>query len=284
MSPAREEPVMFACGGVPLIGILHRGGQRLDIGVVIVVGGPQYRAGSHRQFLLLARALAQAGYSTLRFDYRGMGDSGGDSPGFEHIDDDIAAAADVLTKRCPEIKRIVLWGLCDAASAILFYAAKDPRVAGIALLNPWVRTAETEARAQLKHYYTGRLASRAFWSKALVGGLDLRGSLSAFAGAIKRAGSGGGGGADRASLPARMAAGLAHFGGKVLLIMSGQDLTAREFDDVAQAAEWKRLLSASRVARRDLPDADHTFSRRAWRDQVAAWTIEWLQLLRPPSR
>ena len=39
--------------------------------MVIVVGGPQYRAGSHRQFTLLARHIAAAGYPVLRFDARG---------------------------------------------------------------------------------------------------------------------------------------------------------------------------------------------------------------------
>ena len=46
-------------------------------GVLIVTGGPQYRAGSHRQFVLLARFLAARGMAVLRFDYRGMGDSEG---------------------------------------------------------------------------------------------------------------------------------------------------------------------------------------------------------------
>ena len=42
-------------------------------GMLIVVGGPQYRAGSHRQFTLLARDVAATGVPTMRFDYRGMG-------------------------------------------------------------------------------------------------------------------------------------------------------------------------------------------------------------------
>ena len=70
-----------------------------------------------------------------------------------------------------------------------------------------------------------------------------------------------------------MQTGLARFKGKVLLIISGADLTAKEFLDMANGSrEWRALLAAPRVSRQTLAAADHTFSRRAWRDQVAGWT------------
>ena len=75
MTHASEFPVVFSCGGDQLVGMVHPAAARL--GVVIVVGGPQYRVGSHRQFVLMARDLAREGYPVLRFDYRGMGDSDG---------------------------------------------------------------------------------------------------------------------------------------------------------------------------------------------------------------
>ena len=53
--PNNEIPVTFSCKNNALIGITHHGEQNAKRGVVIVVGGPQYRVGSHRQFLLLAR-------------------------------------------------------------------------------------------------------------------------------------------------------------------------------------------------------------------------------------
>jgi hypothetical protein len=78
-------------------------------------------------------------------------------------------------------------------------------------------------------------------------------------------------------LPERMAEGLRHFKGRVLLILSGDDLTAAEFRDTVKASRrWRRLLAQPQVTIRELPAANHTFSRREWRDQVAAWTREWL--------
>jgi hypothetical protein len=71
--------------------------------------------------------------------------------------------------------------------------------------------------------------------------------------------------------------GLARFKGKVLFIFSGADLTAKEFLDLAGgSAEWRKLLGAPHVSQQHLAEADHTFSRRAWRDQVVAWTSGWM--------
>ena len=56
---SREIPLAFPCQQDSLIGILHRPERPRRTGVVIVVGGPQYRVGSHRQFTLLARYLAE---------------------------------------------------------------------------------------------------------------------------------------------------------------------------------------------------------------------------------
>lgn len=281
-----EAAVVFDCGGCQLAGILHHAGEPAELGVLIVTGGPQYRIGSHRQFLLLARRFAVAGAPTFRFDHRGSGDSEGPYLGFEGIEDDIRAAVDAFSEHSPGLRRVVLWGICDAASAILFYAARDPRIAGIVLVNPWVREEADEDRAMVKHYYGRRLLEGAFWRKLLSGGVDLRSAFGGLAGRAlgwlrsSAAGGGAGQGTATAALPARMAQGLADFKGPVGLIISGRDLTAREFEDAAGDPLWRRLLADERVSRHDLPSADHTFSRRVWRDSVASWTLAWLEDLR----
>ena len=86
MSAVREDAVVFQCEGASLVGILHVPEREpARIGVLVIVGGPQYRVGSHRQFVLMARSLAQSGYAVLRFDYRGMGDSDGEMRTFESV-------------------------------------------------------------------------------------------------------------------------------------------------------------------------------------------------------
>src|SRR5712692_9618697 len=133
-----EIALIFDCEGESLVGILSGAGPLAGRGVLIVVGGPQYRVGSHRQFTLLARHLAERGVPALRFDYRGMGDSGGEFRTFERVGADIRWAVDRFFASVPGLKEVVIWGLCDAASAALFYAHQDERVSGLILLNPWV--------------------------------------------------------------------------------------------------------------------------------------------------
>src|SRR5262245_40701144 len=121
MSRPVERAVVFGCDGEELLGVLHEPGSQeagtapASTGVIIVVGGPQYRVGSHRQFVLMARELAGRGHAVLRFDYRGMGDSDGATRTFEAVSEDIRCAIDVLFAEQPGLTGVVLWGLCDAA-------------------------------------------------------------------------------------------------------------------------------------------------------------------------
>lgn len=288
-----ERAVVFACGDERLVAVMSRPQQPSARGVLVVVGGPQYRAGSHRQFTLLCRALAEQGIAAMRFDYRGMGDSEGAARNFEDIDLDIRAAVDCFCAEVSELRHVVLWGLCDAASAALMYAHRDARIAGLVLLNPWVRTAEGLAKAQLKHYYGSRLVDREFWRKVVRGDLDFAAALRSFGQAVltalgmRKAQTAAEAGdatlapaaaATAEPLPHRMAQGLSRFKGRVLLILSGNDLTAQEFEDVAaSSAQWRGLLADTRVVRHKLPQATHTFSTREWRDQVALWTADWVR-------
>lgn len=267
-----RHPVAIACGQDWLLGVITRPEKPRCRGVLIAVGGPQYRVGSHRQFLLLANDLAAQGHAVMRFDYRGMGDSTGEPRTFEQVGEDLRSAVDRFLSEAPEVTEVVIWGLCDAASAALFYAHQDPRVSGMVLLNPWARSAQGEARTYLKHYYLRRAISAAPWAKLLRGELDLAASAMSFMRNLKTAGGG-----SKGTLAERMADGLARFKGQSLLITAGNDLTAKEFLDTAAASpSWQKLLQASGVTRRVLPEATHTFPRRNWRDQVSHWTSSWL--------
>jgi exosortase A-associated hydrolase 1 len=279
-----ERALRFSCGGDAMYGVLSLpapGVAAAPRGVLIVVGGPQVRTGSHRQFTLLARSLARAGIPAMRFDYRGMGDSEGAARDFEQVGEDLRAAIDCFCAEVPGMRDVVLWGLCDGASAAAMYAPGDARVAGLAMLNPWVRTEGGAAKATLKHYYRSRLLDPGLWKKIASGRFDAAQAASSFVSVARSAFARGGGAARQdadASLPERMHAALSGFGGKVLVMLSGADLTAQEFAGLSSgSAEWRRLLDGPRVTRHTLPGADHTCSRREWHEQMVDWTGAWLR-------
>jgi exosortase A-associated hydrolase 1 len=252
--------------------------------VLIVSGGAQYRAGSHRQFVQLARLLALAGHPVLRFDLPGLGDSPGVPLPFESSAALIGAAVDALHHHAPQVERVVLWGLCDGASACLLYvqARHDPRIAGLALLNPWVRNEASLARAQVKHYYRRRLLQPSFWRKLASGGVgwravnDLGTQLRQLGCSVRT----------RQRPPSndhfqdRMAMAWQTFPGAILLLLSERDLTAQEFVEHARTdARWSGWQRRERLTRHRLDGADHTCSAPASARQLQALVIDWLQQL-----
>jgi exosortase A-associated hydrolase 1 len=277
-----ERPFLVDVEGDRMLAIVTIPAAPARIGVAIVVGGPQYRVGSHRQFVHLARALAAAGVPCLRFDYRGMGDSEGPFVGFTGVSKDIRAALDGFFGAIPGLEQVVLWGLCDGATAAAFYAGSDERVAGLTLFNPWVRTTSGAARTALTHYYARRIVDPAFWRK-LAGGrvrwgnaardLKARWTEARASESVSSSGT-----HDAAPLPARFADAIGRFAGPVLLGMSGNDLVAREFQQAAHVQpELSRAVETPRVRTVEFPGIDHTFSRAAWRASVTRSTLEWLR-------
>lgn len=274
----------FLCQNARLTGILSKPQQTFKRGVLLVVGGPQYRIGSHRQFTLLARQLAEQGVPVLRFDYRGMGDSEGMQRDFTQIDEDIRAALDCFFQQEKQLQEVVLWGLCDAASASLHYSHQDTRVSGLVLVNPWVRTEQGKAKAYLKHYYLQRLLDFSLWKKILSGQfnplLSVRSLGLQVASLIgkqeENRSQDGQEQKTEINLPERMFQDLQRFKGRVLCILCSNDLTAQEFSDLSSASpKWKKIMSAARVTCHKLDGANHTFSQRDWREQIGAWTIAW---------
>ncbi|WP_405234338.1 hydrolase 1, exosortase A system-associated [Lentisalinibacter salinarum] len=276
-----ERAILFECHGDRLVGILAQPERSVcDAGVVVVVGGPQYRVGSHRQFVHLSRTLADAGIPCLRFDYRGMGDSEGTPREFTNVSDDIAAAVEGLLERCPSVRNVVLWGLCDGATASAFCAAGEPRISGLVLLNPWVHTEHGEARAYLKHYYIKRLASAAFWRKLRQGDFSVGRSLGDAWQLLRSAVNTRTTGEEALAmenlpLPDRLRESLAERPTRILILLSGRDFVAREFEDLIKGDEsWTPVLSRATVRR--MPKADHTFSDPKDAALAAETTRDWL--------
>jgi uncharacterized protein len=262
-----DEAVTFDCRGCRLLGVMHRPEKsEQNVAFVFVVGGPQYRVGSHRMFVELARELARNGAWVLRFDCRGMGDSDGSFVSFEEIDDDIRSAIDATVAACPGT-RVVLLGLCDGASASAMYAPKDQRVTGLVLLNPWVRTEEGEARARTQLYYPKRALQLEFWRRLLTGKVHVRSAIRSLGETLRRAWRTE---RDAPGYIDRMRLGLEAFGGRVLIVLSDDDLTAREFADLSKrSTSWKALCMRPKLTLRHRTGCDHTFSAEGQVERLA---------------
>jgi len=283
--PVTEQAISIECEREALVGILHEPASPAELGVVVIVGGPQYRVGSHRQFVLLARTLAAAGFAVLRFDCRGMGDSSGERRSFEAASKDIRSAIDVLQRRVPAIRQVALWGLCDGASAALLYVEDtgDDRVRALCLVNPWVRSENSLARTHVRHYYLQRVKQQEFWAKLLRGEVG----SAAFSGLMRnlwRRGRAASEPAEPRAFQSRMAAAWRAFDGDVMLALSGNDLTAKEFLEFsARSTEWSGLLvSSPRLRRVEFAGADHTLSASNARLGLENYVAEWLHGLRVP--
>ena len=280
-----ESVVVFPCDDEKLVAILHDpGDSTARLGVLFVVGGPQYRVGSHRQFVLMARMIAAVGYPVLRFDYRGMGDSSGASRTFDCVDQDIRAAIDAFLIEIPSLQTVVILGLCDAASAALMYCTADARVRGLVLINPWARTEGGNARVVMRHYYLTRLAQRSFWIKAFSGAFRLRVALREFLGSLRHAMHRGAKQSDATTrnFLLRMGDGAAAFRQPTLLLLSDHDLTAKEFESYCRSSpSWTRWLASDSLTQIRLHDADHTFSASWTLVEASSHILKWLGSLKP---
>jgi len=284
MSDYQEQGIVFDCAGNRLLGIVAAPERETDTGVIILVGGPQYRVGSHRQFTLLARRLAAAGIPSLRFDYTGMGDSEGDAREFNDTEQDLSAAIAAFRDTVPSLSKVVIWALCDAASASMMFAHQHDVVRGMVLLNPWVQGLEYSPEVKFAHYYRPLISGRDSWRRLISGEIDVWPALKEFMGTSVGTLAGRLGATftatSRHSHLDPMREGLTKFRHSILVILSEDDLTAHEFSAlVATDSAWGQIMSDPCINVTTVDEADHTFSRKVWQDQVEELTIEYVKSL-----
>ena len=278
-----EIALTFECEGSPLIGIVHKPEKPAKRGVLaIVAGGPQYRAGCCRQLVYMARDLSAHGIPVMRFDYRGMGDSDGDFRGFQHVENDFKAAINTFIEAVPGLEEIVLWGGCDAASAILINAWRYPNVTGMIIANPFASSDETRAAVE-RQYYLKRLRDKAFWAKVIKLKFNPLSAIRSMTKGAKpkksaqQTTTGNQPVQTAVSFTARMLDGLKRYRGSILLLMSGRSLTSQEFDElVARSSEWRKTIQAANLERVGIPEADQAFSTVEARIEMIAAARNWM--------
>jgi exosortase A-associated hydrolase 1 len=254
---------VFDCEGAKLVGTLDEAVGAA--GLLIVSGGNETRAGAFSGQARLAARIAAAGHPVFRFDRRGVGDSEGVNMGFRHSAEDIPAALIAFRAQCPNLARIVAFGNCDAASALMLAAGCGAD--GLILSNPWTYDDDDEGEAAppppaaiRARYFEKLVNPREVW-RLLSGGVDLRklarGLRSAAASTVVVSG-----------LVAEMEQGLQGFAGSARFLVAERDRTGQAF-----LAAWHK--SDPRIAR--CAGADHAYSDDASQKWLLARLLKALR-------
>ena len=130
------ESCLFGVLSAPVDPTIHN-----NIAVILVNGGANHRVGINRNYTEWSRGWAAQGFTVLRLDVQGLGDSparSGEQRNSLYLDstiNDIEASIQYL-KRNAGAKRIVLLGLCAGAYQCLRYAVERNGLDGLVLINP----------------------------------------------------------------------------------------------------------------------------------------------------
>ncbi|MDJ0977862.1 MAG: hydrolase 1, exosortase A system-associated [Erythrobacter sp.] len=224
----------FACGSLTLAGTLDTAPGKT--GLLIVSGGNEVRSGAFSGQAQLAATIARAGFPVFRFDRRGIGDSEGENRGFRSSAKDIAAALRAFRAIAPDVERIVAFGNCNAASALML--TEGAGFDALVLANPWtIESAEVETDAAdalpasaIRQRYAEKLKNPSEIRRLLTGGVSLRNLSRGLLQSVR---------SDpiATGLAQEIKAGLEAYSGPVSILLSGDDRAAQAFESSWDSAD-----------------------------------------------
>jgi alpha-beta hydrolase superfamily lysophospholipase len=310
----RTRPVVFDNGsGTRLFGVVHEPAvaRRRQVPVILLCPGTKSRVAPHRLYVKLARRLAASGFTVLRFDFAGLGDSEGAVAEATTADffatvqlgryvDDTRAAMDWMAREYGA-RRFVLAGLCGGAITGLLAGARDERVAGLIGLGLPVQL-DSAVEDATRYLTAGELQQwRAGYMSKLLDGkswlrlLTLRSNYRAIVRSLlgRRL-------AGPASLPATE--GVAEQAGnlnplvpaafdamtatkRVLLVFGEADRLYSIYQErLAQPQAAPLASRGDRLEVHVVPSANHVFSLPEWQAAMSKHVELWLERLVPATQ
>jgi uncharacterized protein len=128
MGDTVEEQVMFPVGEISLEGLYAASTQASQIGAVVCHPHPLYGGEMHNNIVTaLIQAFQQAGIATVRFNFRGVGRSGGSHDQGSGEVEDVKAAVTYLLSR-QSVATVVVAGYSFGSMVGLRAGAADDRV------------------------------------------------------------------------------------------------------------------------------------------------------------
>ena len=267
-----EQPIIIPHGAEELIADFHAGGTTA---VILLAGWGGTRYGPQRILWQAARALAARGFSTLRLDFRGRGDSAGDPAAtLDGMIADALAGANWLRAR--GITRIHLIGLCSGGNVALGAAAQGHLTGDVICwsLLPFMEhkeqaTRQGTPRGVMVRQLWRKLWRADTWRKLLRGEANVRGAVQTLAKDKE-------GDADerqRKTSRRDILADLTHFRGHLHLLYGSADPEAAGSRAFFEA--WRdqhHIAGATHV----ISGAPHNYYTAQWTRQVIEQTVAWL--------
>ena len=252
-----ETPIVFDSKGQQVVGMLHlpEGPGRFPA-ALLLHGFVGNKTENHRMFVKLSRQLADHGIASLRFDFRGSGDSGGESEELtirSEVTDALEAIKFLANHKRINSRRLALIGMSMGGTIAAHVVAREKsRVKSLVL---WAPVAE--GAGILDDLSTPDAVS----SLAETGLTDHEGNLVGVAFVRQFA--------DMKPLREVVKSNC-----PVLIVHGSKDETVPA--DHADAYE-RTLQAHKRVVKKVIiPGADHTFNKHIWEMRVLTETVDWL--------
>lgn len=264
--------------------------SRRKTGVILLNVGGNYRVGPHRFYVTASRALAEAGWRTLRLDLAGLGDSM-PQPGKRWANlydrdsqEDVRSAMNELAALgCREF---VLMGVCSGSYVAFQTAQGDPRVGGIVLMNSrllewkpgqpgdgWQDAMQQHAKST--DWYIKAALTRDPWLRLLRGEVNVRLIGRRFA-EVARARFARLLASDAPDTVRGTMQALCRRGTDALMVVSDAD-DGRDYVEFHFGAEGRRMREHRNFRMTYVEAADHTFSRPGNQEKVVGLLLRHME-------
>lgn len=274
-----ERHCYFESEGLRLLGAVHtpdEGFPRLPLGLIYLHGWAGYRIGPHQMFTKMARRAEAMGFCSLRFDFRGRGDSEGDTKAttLTTMIADAVAATDFMLKDLG-LQHVALIGDCSGSEVALGAGPLHEAIRAMALWSAPIvagdrRGSDTAKKRQIWATYLRKVFRKETWRKLVSRGLQ----VGQIARVLSTGGRGAGEQGSEADAEIDWYERFLSFTGERLFIYGSKDPTTAaslEHYEILCRRAGKPFNSVV------IQGANHAFYSLAWENQVIDQSLSWLE-------